>query len=69
MPAGSNSSELKADPGEVAREGFEALIAGKDHIVAGPFKNKLQATMSHVLPDTAAARMRRKQSEPGSAKT
>lgn len=57
----------KDDPAEVAREGFEALMAGKDHIVAGSLKNKVQATASHVLPDTVVARMHRKQSEPGSA--
>ncbi len=36
---------------EVAREGFEAMMAGKDHVVAGSFKNILQATVAHVLPD------------------
>jgi short-subunit dehydrogenase len=56
----------KDDPAEVARQGFEALLAGKDHVVAGSFKNKVQATMSHVLPDTADAAIHRKQSEPGS---
>ncbi len=58
----------KDDPADVAREGFEALMAGKDHIVAGSFKNKVQATVSHVLPDTVTAGLHRKQTEPGSAK-
>jgi short-subunit dehydrogenase len=57
----------KDDPAEVAREGFEALMAGKDHIVAGAFKNKLQTTATNVLPDTMTAEMHRKQTEPGSA--
>jgi short-subunit dehydrogenase len=57
----------KDDPVEVAREGFEALMAGKDHVVAGSFKNKVQAAAAHVLPDTVVAAMHRKQSEPGSA--
>ncbi|HWF07612.1 MAG TPA: SDR family NAD(P)-dependent oxidoreductase [Bryobacteraceae bacterium] len=57
----------KDDPADVAREGFEALMEGKDHIVAGSFKNKVQATLAHVLPDTLTAEMHRKQSEPGSA--
>jgi hypothetical protein len=51
----------------VAREGFDALMEGKDHVVAGSFKNKVQATLAHVLPDTLTAEMHRKQSEPGSA--
>lgn len=57
----------KDDPAEVAREGFEALMDGKDHVVAGSFKNKVQAAAGHVLPDPAMAEMHRRQSEPGSA--
>jgi len=57
----------KDDPAEVAREGFEALMAGKDHVVAGSMKNAVQATAAHVLPDTVTAELHRKQSEPGSA--
>ena len=43
-------------------------MAGKDHVVAGSFKNKLQAAAGHVLPDPTIAELHRKQSEPGSAK-
>lgn len=57
----------KDDPAQVAKDGFEALMAGKDHVVAGSFKNKLQAAAGHVLPDPVVASMHRKQSEPGSA--
>lgn len=69
--AGNEDTKLgaseKDDPAEVAREGFEALMAGKDHVVAGSFKNKVQATVSHILPDTVTAEMHRKEAEPGSA--
>ncbi len=58
----------KDDPAEVARDGFEALMKGKDHVVAGSAKNKLQAMGGHVLPDPVVAEMHRKQSEPGSAR-
>jgi len=57
----------KDDAAEVAREGYEALMAGKDHVVAGSFMNKVQATMAHVLPDTVNAELHRKQAEPESA--
>lgn len=57
----------KDDAAQVAKEGYEALMAGKDHVVAGSFMNKVQATISHVLPDTVTAGMHRKQAEPGSA--
>jgi len=58
----------KDDPAEVARQGYEALMAGKDHVVAGSFKNKLQATMAHVLPDTVLAEMHRGEAQHGTAK-
>ncbi len=54
----------KDDPADVAKTGFEALMAGDDHVVAGSFRNKVQATMAHVLPDTTTAEMHRKQAEP-----
>lgn len=69
--AGMDDTKLgaseKDDPAEVAKEGFEALMAGKDHVVAGSLKNKLFATAGHGLPDSFVAEMHRKQSEPGSA--
>src|SRR4051812_25735285 len=40
----------KDDPAQVARQGFEALIAGKDHVVAGSIKNRIQATAAKVIP-------------------
>jgi len=58
----------KDDPADVAKTGFEALMAGDDHVVAGSFKNRVQATMAHVLPDTTNAELHRKQAEPASSK-
>jgi short-subunit dehydrogenase len=69
--AGAEDTKLgtsdKDDPADVAREAYDAMMDGKDHVVAGSFKNKVQATVSHVLPDTVTAEMHRKQTEPGSA--
>jgi short-subunit dehydrogenase len=56
----------KDDPADVAKTGFEALMSGADHVVAGSFKNKVQATMAHVIPDTVTAEMHRKQAKPAS---
>jgi uncharacterized protein len=60
-------ADKKDDPAEVARDGFEALMAGKDKVVAGSFKNVVQSKMARVTPDTMTAEMHRKLSEPGSA--
>jgi short-subunit dehydrogenase len=57
----------KDDPAEVAHEGFEALMAGKDHVVAGSLKNSVEALAAKILPDTLTANIHRHQAEPGSA--
>jgi short-subunit dehydrogenase len=57
----------KDSPAEVAQQGYDALMAGKDHVVAGSFKNKVQAVAGNVLPDSALAAQHKKMSEPGSA--
>jgi short-subunit dehydrogenase len=70
--AGAHDAKLgaseKDDPAEVAKDGFEALMAGKDHVVAGAFKNKLQAAAGYTLPDPLVAKAHAAISEPGSAK-
>jgi short-subunit dehydrogenase len=69
--AGADDTKLgaseKDDPAEVAKEGFEALMAGKDHVVAGSAKNKLQAAAGYVLPDPLVAKAHAGMSKPGSA--
>jgi uncharacterized protein len=69
--AGADDTKLgaseKDDPAEVAKEGFEALMAGKDHVIAGSLKNKLQAAAGYTLPDPLVARAHAAMSEPGSA--
>jgi hypothetical protein len=40
----------KDDPAEVARHGFEALMAGKDHVIAGSGKNKAQVAGTSCYP-------------------
>ncbi|MFJ6675801.1 SDR family NAD(P)-dependent oxidoreductase [Actinosynnema sp. NPDC091369] len=55
----------KDDPADVAREGFKALMAGDDHVVAGSLR-KAQAVAGRVLPDPVKARAMRGMTEPGS---
>jgi uncharacterized protein len=57
----------KDDPRDVAREGLDALFAGKDRVVAGSLKNKVQAGLAKVLPEKATAAAHARFSEPGSA--
>lgn len=57
----------KDDAGEVAKQGFDALMAGKDHVVAGSLKNKVQATAAKVIPEPAKAKIHADMAKPGSA--
>lgn len=60
--------KTKDDPREVARDGFKALMRGKDHIVAGSKKNKLQVAAAQVVADKAMARVQGSLAKPGSGK-
>ncbi len=51
------------DPAKVAKDGYEALLAGKDKIVSG-FKNKLMAAAGNLLPDDVMADQMHKQTKP-----
>ncbi|MFL5581029.1 MAG: SDR family NAD(P)-dependent oxidoreductase [Gemmatimonadaceae bacterium] len=57
----------KSSPADVARQGFEALMKGKDHVVAAMLKEKAMVAGARVMPETVNAEMHRKLSEPGSA--
>lgn len=57
----------KDDPAEVARQGFEALMAGRAQIVPGTPKNAIQAYAARVMPDVVKAAMHRRRAQPGTA--
>ena len=57
----------KDDPAEVARDGFEAMMAGKERVVSASLSTKLQGRGSRLLPDRVKAKMHRRMAEPGSA--
>lgn len=59
-------TEKKQPAAEVAKVGFEAMLAGDSEVVAG-WRNKLQATLANVTPNSVLAEQHRKQAEPGSA--
>jgi short-subunit dehydrogenase len=58
----------KDDPAQVAKQGYDALMAGKDHIVAGSFKNKVMAAAAKLLPHNVSAQAHRYMSKPGTGK-
>ena len=58
----------KDDPALVAKQGFEAMMDGKDSVSGGGFKSRMQTFMNELLPETTKAAMAGKQTKPGSAK-
>lgn len=57
----------KDDPADVARTGYEAMMRGEGDVVAG-WKNKLQAALAAVTPESVKAEQHRGMAEPGSGK-
>ncbi|HEY8575997.1 MAG TPA: SDR family NAD(P)-dependent oxidoreductase [Devosia sp.] len=57
----------KDDAYKVAKAGYDALMRGDAHEVAG-FANKMQAMMTRFTPDKKLAQMHRGMAEPGSGK-
>jgi short-subunit dehydrogenase len=56
----------KDSPADVAHQGFEGLMAGRDRILAASTKTKVQGAMNKVLPDRAKAAAHRFMAKPRS---
>jgi short-subunit dehydrogenase len=57
----------KSSAADVARDGFHAMMKGKDHVVAARTSEKIQVAMGQFIPETFKADQHRKLAEPGSA--
>lgn len=56
--ADTEVADMKKDqPQDVARDGIDALMEGKDHVVAHSWRNKVQATLGKGMPEPAKARV------------
>jgi uncharacterized protein len=58
----------ESQPNDVARQGIEALLAGKDHVYAASFKTKLEGALANVIPGNIKAAMHDKMAQPNSEK-
>jgi hypothetical protein len=63
----AQDEDKMADPADVAKDGYEALMAGKDMVVSG-FKNKMQVAMDAITPDDKLADKMGKMQEPADKK-
>jgi len=58
----------ESQPGDVAHQGIEALLAGKDHVYAASFKTKLEGALANVVPGNVKGAMHDKMARPNSEK-
>jgi short-subunit dehydrogenase len=58
----------ESQPGEVAHQGIEALLAGRDHVYAASFKTKLEGALANVVPGSVKGAMHEKMAKPTSEK-
>lgn len=56
----------KDDPAQVAKQGFDALMAGSDSVVAGSLTNKIQAGIGKIMPHAMGAKMQGSSTKPNS---
>jgi short-subunit dehydrogenase len=59
----------ESEPDEVARQGIDALLAGKDHVYAASFKTKLEGALANVVPGSLKGAMHEKMAKPNSEKS
>jgi uncharacterized protein len=59
-------TQRKDDAGDVARQGFDAMMRGEGDVVTG-WQNKLQAAIAHILPAGVSAELHRSKAAPGTA--
>jgi short-subunit dehydrogenase len=68
--AGMDNTEVgskgKSDsqPEDVARQGIDALLAGKDHVYAASIKTKMQGVLSNAIPGSVKGALHEKQAKP-----
>ncbi|MEO6149591.1 MAG: SDR family oxidoreductase [Mucilaginibacter sp.] len=55
--------EALSNPADVAKDGYDALMAGTDKVISG-LKNKAQVAMGNLTPDSTLANMMKEQQKP-----
>ena len=59
-------ADEKDSPAQVAKDGFEGMIAGKASVLAGSLRSKVEGAINEVLPEPMKASKLAKESKPGS---
>jgi len=54
----------ESQPENVAKQGLEALFAGKDHVYAASFKTKMEGVLANIVPGELKGAMHEKMAKP-----
>jgi short-subunit dehydrogenase len=57
----------KDDPALVAKQGFEALMAGKDQVLGGSLMHRVKNSLNDLIPEQVKAKIYAEAAKPGSA--
>jgi uncharacterized protein len=59
-----SEGKKESSPDDVAKQGIDALLAGKDHVYAASFKTKTEGMVANAIPGNVKAAMHEKVSKP-----
>jgi short-subunit dehydrogenase len=59
-----SKGKKEGDPGDVARQGLDALFDGKDHVYAGSLKTKIEGKLANAIPGVTKGAMHEKMARP-----
>jgi short-subunit dehydrogenase len=62
-----SEGKKESSPAEVAEQGIEALLDGKDHVYAASAKTKIEGMLANVVPGTVKGAMHEKMAKPKTA--
>jgi uncharacterized protein len=62
-----SEGKSESQPDEVAKQGIEALLAGKDHVYAASTKTKVEGMLANVIPGAVKGAMHEKMAKPKSS--
>src|ERR1700761_5999512 len=59
-----SKGKMESQPDDVAHQGIEALLSGKDHVYSASTKTKMEGMLANVIPGNVKAAMHEKMAEP-----
>jgi short-subunit dehydrogenase len=60
-------AQEKDDPADVAKQGYDALMEGKEKVIVGSLKTRLTNAANDLIPEQIKAKMHGDMAKPGSA--